>query len=123
VGSIKAVFDTNILIDYLRGVPQAKIELDRYLDKAISVITWMEIMVGTTESNRDETRSVLLDFLCLPITMDVAERAASIRNQRNIKLPDAIIQATAEVGERLLVTRNVRDFSDEDPGVRIPYQI
>jgi len=123
VGSIKAVFDTDILIDYLRGVPQAKIELDRYLDKAISVITWMEIMVGTTESNRDETRSALLDFLCLPITMDVAERAASIRNQRNIKLPDAIIQATSEVGERLLVTRNVRDFSDEDPGVRIPYQI
>ena len=123
MGSIKAVFDTDILIDYLRGVPQAKIELDRYLDKAISVITWMEIMVGTTESNRDETRSALLDFLCLPITMDVAERAASIRNQRNIKLPDAIIQATSEVGERLLVTRNVRDFSDEDPGVRIPYQI
>ena len=123
MGSIKAVFDTNILIDYLRGVPQAKIELDRYLDKAISVITWMEIMVGTTESNRDETRSALLDFLCLPITMDVAERAASIRNKRNIKLPDAIIQATAEIEDRLLVTRNVRDFSAEDPGVRIPYQL
>jgi predicted nucleic acid-binding protein len=123
VGSIKAVFDTNILIDYLRGVPQAKIELDRYLDKAISVITWMEIMVGTTESNRDETRLALLDFLCLPITMDVAERAAAIRSKRNVKLPDAIIQATAEVGGRLLVTRNVRDFSAEDPGVRIPYKL
>ena len=43
---VKALFDTNILIDYLNGFEQAKAELARYSDKAISLITWMEVIVG-----------------------------------------------------------------------------
>ena len=44
---VKVIFDTNILIDYLNGTPQAKAELTLYTDKAISIVTWMEIQVGT----------------------------------------------------------------------------
>jgi predicted nucleic acid-binding protein len=33
------LFDTNILIDYLSGVVEARAELERYPDRAISVIT------------------------------------------------------------------------------------
>jgi predicted nucleic acid-binding protein len=44
---VKALFDTNVLIDYLSGVKAAKAELAKYSDKAISMITWMEIQVGT----------------------------------------------------------------------------
>jgi predicted nucleic acid-binding protein len=40
-----------------------------------------------------------------------------------MKLPDAIIWATAQVNEMLLVTRNVKDFSESDPGIRCPYKI
>ena len=43
---VKALFDTNILVDYLNAVPQARTELQRYTEKAISIITWMEVMVG-----------------------------------------------------------------------------
>ena len=43
---VKALFDTNILIDYLRGIPAAREELDRYETRAISVITWMEVLTG-----------------------------------------------------------------------------
>ena len=43
---VSALFDTNILIDYLNGVEAARTELGRYSDKAISLITWMEVMVG-----------------------------------------------------------------------------
>jgi predicted nucleic acid-binding protein len=43
---VKALLDTNILIDFLRGVHVARDELNRYSDKAISVITWMEVMAG-----------------------------------------------------------------------------
>ena len=32
------LFDTNILIDYLSGIPQARAELERYSNRAISVI-------------------------------------------------------------------------------------
>ena len=43
----RALFDTNILIDYLNGIPQAKDVLTEYhINPAISAITWMEVMVG-----------------------------------------------------------------------------
>jgi hypothetical protein len=38
-------------------------------------------------------------------------------------LPDAIIRATAEVHQSLLVTRNTRDFDPNEPGVRAPYTL
>jgi predicted nucleic acid-binding protein len=42
---VKALFDTNILIDYLNGVPQARAGLQRFEARAISIITWLEVMV------------------------------------------------------------------------------
>jgi predicted nucleic acid-binding protein len=53
----------------------------------------------------------------------VAERSFLVRKQRKLKLPDAIILATAERSDRLLITRNSRDFPADDPGVRIPYRL
>lgn len=43
---MKALFDTNILIDYLNGIAAAKKELDLYESRAISIVTWMEVMSG-----------------------------------------------------------------------------
>lgn len=40
-----------------------------------------------------------------------------------IRLPDAIIWATADVGGLLLVTRNTRDFDASNPGICIPYTL
>jgi predicted nucleic acid-binding protein len=36
---VKALFDTNILIDYLNAVPEALTELQRNTEKAVSIIT------------------------------------------------------------------------------------
>jgi hypothetical protein len=36
---VKALFDTNTLIDNLSGIAAAKKELERYPEKAISLIT------------------------------------------------------------------------------------
>jgi hypothetical protein len=119
----KVLFDTNILIDYLSGVFKARTELERYRDRAISVITWMEVMAGTTSADEAQVRAFLSTFRTVPITSDVAERSFLLRRKKNLKLPDAIIRATAEVEDRLLVTRNSRDFDANDRGVRIPYRI
>lgn len=121
---VKALFDTNILIDYLNGIPAAKTELDRYTDKAgkaISVITWMEVLVGTTPETDNATRGFLADFQSLAIDAAVASRSVEIRKSHKIKLPDAIVWATAQVHGRILVTRNTKDFAEDEPGVRVPY--
>ena len=117
------LFDTNILIDYLRGVPQARAECDRHADRAVSIVSWMEVMAGSTAANEADARSFLLNFSTLPLGAEVAERAFLLRRNNRIKLPDAIVQATAEAVGRLLVTRNTRDFPAGTPGVRIPYAL
>ena len=47
---MKAVFDTNILIDYLIGNLLAKKEIEQYQSPQISIITKMEILVGVTDN-------------------------------------------------------------------------
>ena len=121
-----ALFDTNILIDYLNGITQAKDTLEKFNHKpAISVITWMEVMVGAKKlplEQEIQTRQFLAQFLLLSVTDEVSERAVMIRHQSRIKLPDAIIWATALVNSRALISRNPKDFGPES-GVILPYQI
>lgn len=125
---MNAVFDTTLLIDYLNGVPQAAAELEHYDRITISVITWIEVMGGVRVGVRtvaDETvaREFLQTFSVHDVDARIAERAANICRSRAIRVPDAIIQATArELGE-LLVTRNAKDLPSEDPGIRIPYRL
>ena len=118
------LFDTNILIDHLNGISKATRELKRSVDPAVSVITWIEVLTGAaTREEEAILRAFLSNFECLPVTNAVAERAAETRRQRRIKLPDAIILATAETAHRQLVTRNVKDFPAGMSGIRVPYTI
>ena len=120
---VKALFDTNILVDYLNAVPEARTEFQRYTEKAISIITWMEVMVGADGDLETPTRNFLNSFDVVPVGERIAERAVGLRRSHRIKLPDAIMWATAQVHAMLLVTRNTRDFPDDDPGVRAPYRL
>lgn len=120
---VKLLFDTNILIDYLNGVEQAKAELDLHTDKAISLVTWMEVMVGANAATESVVKSFLGEFTSLPIDENVAVLAVKLRKRHKIKLPDAIIWATAQANSRILVTRNTKDFADSEPGIRIPYEL
>jgi predicted nucleic acid-binding protein len=120
---VKALFDTNILIDYLNAVPQARTELQRYTEKAVSIVTWMEVMVGAAGDVEGATRSFLGAFAVIALDGEIADRAINLCRSHHIKLPDAIIWATAQTQAMLLVTRNTKDFSAGDPGVRMPYRL
>ncbi len=120
---MKALLDTNILIDYLKGLDQAREEIDRYDDAAISVVTWMEVMIGAEEDQADDCRGFLSQFALVGIDEVVAEAAVILRRQYRMKLPDAVVWASARTQGRLLVTRNIRDFPADDPGVRAPYRL
>ena len=120
---VKALFDTNILIDYLNGIPQAREELDRYDDKAISIVTWMEVMVGAEPVIEVATRDFLCGFDIIALDNMIAEHAIAFRKMSKSKLPDAIIWASAQVNGLLLVTRNTKDFPASNPGVRMPYAV
>jgi len=120
---VAALLDTNILIDNLLGVQGAAEELDRYQDRAISIVTWIEVLVGATPAEEAKMRLFLSDFAVIPLGNEVAEEAAKLRRSHRMKLPDAIIWASARGTNRLLVTRNTKDFPAGDPGVRHPYSV
>jgi hypothetical protein len=121
--ALNPLFDTSILIDYLNGINKARREIGRYQNRAISIVTWMEVMAGATPQNEDPTCAFLANFIIFPLTERIAETAVLLRKQRRIKLPDAIVLATAQTESLLLITRNTKDFPSAERGVRIPYQL
>jgi hypothetical protein len=119
---MKALFDTNILIDYLKGEDAARLEIDRHADRLISVVTWMEVLAGARNAEEEDVIEMFLrDFRLVELTRPVARAAITIRRSRKVRLPDAIIWAAARAESALLVTRNRKDFPPDDPGVRLPY--
>lgn len=121
---MKALFDTNILVDYLNGVDAAKTEIERPADRLISLVSWMEVLAGAhDDAEEDVIEMFLRDFRVVDVTRRVAREAVTIRRRRRSRLPDAIIWATARTESALLVTRNTKDFPADDPGIRVPYTI
>lgn len=118
----EAVFDTNILIDYLVGREEAQREFERYTRRAVSVVTWMELQIGSSnEEEADVIDLFLREFRVIDITRQIARRSAHIRRRTRVRLPDAIIWATAQTESALLITRNITDFPTDDPSVRVAY--
>lgn len=120
---MKALLDTNILIDYLNGVAAAKDEIARYEKALISTITWMEVMVGTQKNEEAAIRAFLARFGQIAVNQDVAELAVTLRQETGLRLPDAIIWASAKSENALLVSRNSKDFPPHAPDVRMPYSV
>jgi predicted nucleic acid-binding protein len=124
MGSVTPVFDTNILIDYLNGIQEAVRELARYPAAVISTITWMEVMAGAEGESEERTiRSFLRRFRQVSVDQAIAEAAFVLRRTHRIHLPDAIIWATARNEGTLLITRNTKDFPEEEPDIRVPYRL
>jgi len=121
---MKAVFDTNILVDYLKGIPDARQEIAGIENRLISIVTWTEVLVGVSDVQETARARRFLDrFEIILLGFEVAELAAELRRHHRMKLPDAVIWATAKTHHALLVTRNTRDFPSEERDVRFPYRL
>ena len=119
---MKALFDTNILIDYLNGIEAARTEIERPADRLVSIITWMEVLAGAGDDEEEEVIEMFLrDFRVIEVSRPIARDAIDLRRAHRIRLPDALIWASARAESALLVTRNTKDYPKNDPGVRIPY--
>lgn len=120
---MKAVFDTNILVDYLNGITAARTELAQYSTRQISIITLIEVLVGATDPEEEKAiRGFLSTFQVLELTSEIAAEAVLIRKNLRLKVPDAIVYATARIQGCILVSRNTKDLKEEWPDVRVPYQ-
>jgi predicted nucleic acid-binding protein len=121
----KLLIDTDVLIDFLRGVPKAVKYLKAHSEEIIiSAITVAELYAGV----RDEERRQLADFISLfdiiPVTQAIAESGGLYKRQyhksHGIALADAIIAATSVVNDAELKTLNTKHFPMLK-GLRAPY--
>jgi predicted nucleic acid-binding protein len=113
------LIDSNTLIEYVgKQLPiTGTLWLENLIDSedgTLSIINWIEIFsypaIEEEEKNRFEDlceRLVLLN-----VTFDIAERTALLRQKVKMKLPDAIIAATALVHRLTLVTNDTHDFKN-----------
>ena len=121
---MKGSFDSNILIDILNGVAAAAELWERYTERCISIVVWIELMAGIRVAGAElETVALLRTFQVVQLSDPIADETVRIRQERRLKLPDAIILATARHLGCPLLTRNTRDFDASDPGIVIPYRL
>lgn len=120
---LNALVDSDVLLDFLDGYAGAAEEIARYRECCISIISWMELLAGArTQADEDVRRGFLAHFRVVPLTARVADEAVLLRRKYRLKLPDAIVWASAITENCLLVSRNTKDFPAGQPGVRFPYQ-
>ena len=104
--------DSDIFIDHLRGAVALKPAKHRL---HYSVITRAELFACSSGS--DVSAKLLRPFREIAVDRAVAERAGRIERECGIRLPDALIAATALEHRLSLATRNLADF-DKVRGLR-----
>jgi predicted nucleic acid-binding protein len=111
------LIDSNAVIDYLGNrLPKSGMTFMNDVVDAVanlSVITKMEVLgFNTPEDDYNLLSDFMEDAVVLYLTEEIVQECINIRKQQSIKLPDAIIAATAVVYDMDLITRNLSDFKN-----------
>lgn len=124
-----ALFDTNILIDYLKGKPEAISVVDSCLQEGqvltCSLITKVELLSGARQGEEKALHDFLDAFDRIGLDDKIAEVAGRYmrfyRKSHGINTADAIIAASAQAREAVLYTLNEKHFPMNDIMIVKPY--
>ena len=105
--------DSNTVIDFCNGkLPNEGKNLLTSISPEISIVTNVEIFATLGISDRESL--LLKKFVSIAFvhafTTDLLQNTIDIRQNYKIKLPDAIIAATALTYGLILISRNTKDF-------------
>lgn len=110
------LLDTNFIINYFKGIFErdARQFTDAIINDTtyISVITRLELLGWKSIVPKDEKviKEFISDSTVFSLEEKIIERTISLRKTIKIKLPDAIIAATALEHNMHLITHNIKDF-------------
>lgn len=111
------IFDTDVLIWLFRGNPRAAHVIDRTEHRAVSLISYMELLQGAR--NRGEIKAIKallreLQVQSLPLSENIGHRASIYMEEYTLtsalSMPDALIAATAIETNVPLLTGNDKHY-------------
>lgn len=115
-GTGKRLYDTDVIVDYLKGNKQASDLLEGVESKqCLSVITVAELYAGVRNIREKSVIKGLSEYFeVMDINREIAEKAALWKKEyhksHNVMLPDALIAATAEYYGLELKTLNIKHY-------------
>ncbi|MBS1532138.1 MAG: type II toxin-antitoxin system VapC family toxin [Bacteroidetes bacterium] len=109
------LMDTNVIIGYLSKLlpAEASASIDQ-LPAVISVITRIELLgwYNATPAQLEKLQLFIGNAQVYDLNEEIIVQTITLRQQHKIKLPDAVIAATALVYDHTLLTRNTGDFKN-----------
>lgn len=115
------LIDSNAVIDFLeKSLPETGHKFLAGIPPVISIVSFIEILSGKNKTEGEKKQLDIFAELSEIIYLDknIALKAIDLRVKYRMKLPDAVIAATALSNDLILITRNVVDF-DNIKGLRI----
>lgn len=105
MNGVKLFVDTNILLYFLKGNSDV-VELISDKDLTISFITELELLSfpALTADDQKQINGLLRNCTIIDLKQEIKELTIEIRKQYNLKLPDAIIAASASFLRVPLIT-------------------
>jgi predicted nucleic acid-binding protein len=111
------LFDTNVVIYFLGKIVLSNNALKQLDDicaqgQHLSIITKLEVLGYRFESDKNEgaTRKFISTSHIYQISPEIEIETINLRKEVKMKLPDAIIAATAIVNDFTLISANTKDF-------------
>ncbi|MBD2429194.1 PIN domain-containing protein [Phormidium sp. FACHB-1136] len=113
---MKYLYDTNVFIYYFAEESEVlRFFSESFLSQNevfISPIVRIELLSFPDLSDEEETiiTDLLTQFERIPLSPQIEDRTIQLRRDYRLKLPDALIAATALQRSACVITRNVDDF-------------
>lgn len=123
----KVLFDTDVLIEYLRGKDQAQTYIDNIQDVVyMSSISMAELYAGVRKGEESRKLDVFIEtFEVISLNKNIAKIGGLYRNQykpsHGTGLADALIAATAKEIDAQVITFNIKHFPMLDNVIK-PYE-
>ncbi|MDB9452452.1 type II toxin-antitoxin system VapC family toxin [Dolichospermum circinale] len=113
---MRYLYDTNIFIYYMADeLTVSSFFTEKFLnlhEVLVSPIIRIELLSfsGLSKEEEESIEDLLSQFNSVPLLREIEDQTIKLKRQCKIKLPDAIIAATAINQDAVLLTRNINDF-------------